>query len=180
MSNQISDEKNLLLSFEQGVRDLACIFQGKKAFNFSHELELVMYLLMQMRNADKYSVDRDGIPIYLTRIEWPCIPGRNIDMVIWRPGSEKQARQRWGTQRGKLAKMIPLLAAIQVRRGGGNVVGTDLTIKDIKDLENVYKPKALGNPKLYFIEYADEDLKEDTGDYKTYLSVKNYLKKMVS
>ena len=79
-------EKKLIRSFEASVKSLAQVFQHKRAFNFSHELELVMYLLMKTRDADKESVDKKGIPIYLARIEWPCIPNRSIDMVIWKPG----------------------------------------------------------------------------------------------
>jgi hypothetical protein len=86
-------ENKLLSSFEQCVLDLARIFQGKMAFNFSHELELVMYLLMQTRNYDNIITDKGGIPIHLTRIEWPCIPKRDIDMVIWKPNIAKQARK---------------------------------------------------------------------------------------
>lgn len=153
--------ENLLTSFEQSVGSLANIFQHKRAFNFSHELELVMYLLMKTRDADKESVDKNGIPIYLARIEWPCIPNKSIDMVIWKPGSEQEARRNWGTTRGKLAKKIPLLAAIQIKRGGGNIARIDVTKKDLEDLEIVYETKALGNPILYFIEYADEDLQEE-------------------
>lgn len=169
------NELQTLSSFEQSVKDLAQLFQGKAAFNFSHELELVMHLLMQMRNIDDLTIDKDGIPIYLTRIEWPCILKRHIDLVIWKPGSEKKARQSWGTQRGKLAKLIPLLAAIQIKRGGGEVTGLELTKKDLLDLETVFDSKDLGNPMLYFIEYADEDLREKASDYLTYITVKDYL-----
>jgi len=178
-SQEIGQNKRaekLLASFEQSVGSLAKVFQNKRAFNFSHELELVMYLLMKTRDADKESVDKNGIPIYLARVEWPCIPKRSIDMVIWKPGSEQNARTDWGIPRGKLAKQIPLLAAIQIKRGGGNVTNIELTKKDIRDLDNIYTNDVFQKPLLYFIEYADEDLKEDAGDYKTYLSVKKYLK----
>lgn len=169
--------RNLIGAFEESVKALADAFQHKKAFNFSHELELVTFLLMKTRDADKDSVDKEDIPIYLARIEWPCIPHKNIDMVIWKPGSEIDARGEWGTPRGKLAKQIPLLAAIQIKRGGGDIIGIDLTSKDLKDLEEVYKADALGNPVLYFIEYADEDLKKKDGKYDTYLQIKTLLKK---
>ena len=172
--------ENILRSFERSVGSLAQVFQQKRAFNFSHELELVMYLLMKTRDADKDSVDKDGIPIYLARIEWPCVPNRSIDMVIWKPGSETEARKNWGTVRGKLAKQVPLLAAIQVKRGGGNVTGVELTKKDLVDLETIYDNTDLGKPKLYFIEYADEDLREKDGDYSTYLEAKDILRKWCS
>ncbi|MFC1904523.1 hypothetical protein ACFLXT_01980 [Chloroflexota bacterium] len=173
-------ERLLITSFEKSVRDLAKVFQHKRAFNFSHELELVMYLLMKTRDADKESVDQKGIPIYLARIEWPCISKRSIDMVIWKPGSEQEARSNWGTTRGKLAKKIPLLAAIQIKRGGGNVTSIELTKKDTEDLDKIYANDVFQKPLLYFIEYADEDLNEDDGDYDTYIRVKNYLKSWCS
>lgn len=172
--------KQLLTAFEQSVGSLANVFQNKQAFNFSHELELVMYLLMKTRDADKESVDQNGIPIYLARIEWPCLPNRNIDMVIWKPGSERKARSNWGMIRGKLAKEIPLLAAIQIKRGGGNVTNIELTKKDIEDLDSIYANDLFQKPLLYFIEYADESLNENEGDYDTYISVKNYLKSWCS
>lgn len=167
--------KIILTTFERSVRDLAESFQGKAAFNFSHELELVTSLFMQMRNHDVCATDEHGIPVHRTRIEWPCIVDRNIDLVIWKPGTEKKARRRWGTQRGRLAKVIPLLAAIQVKRGGGAVTSLELTKKDLVDLENVYESKDLGYPLLYFIEYADEDLREKDGDYTTYMAARQYL-----
>ncbi len=174
MKKQLDIESENLLSFEQSVRNLAREFQGKAAFNFSHELELVMFLFTQIRNND-FTVDQGGIPIYLAHIEWPCILHRNIDLVIWKPGSEEKARRMWGTQRGKLAKLIPLLAAVQVKRGGGEVTNLNLTIKDLNDLENVYNSSNLGKPMLYFIEYADENLKDKDGDYSTYINVRKHL-----
>ncbi len=171
-------EKTIITSFEGSVKALTKVFQGKQAFNFSHELELTAFLLTKTREADNESVDNEGVPISLARMEWSCVPGKSIDMVILMPGSERKARcEWWGEPRSKLCKNIPLLAAIQMKRGGGSIVNKYLTEKDLKALREVQKTDSLGNPLLYFIEYADEDLKAKDGKYETYLQIKELLKK---
>lgn len=164
-------------ALENSIKRLAAEFQGANAFNFSHELELAAYLMVWTRGAHAVSQDVRETPIQLARLEWPCVKGRSIDVVLWKPGIGSRARSRWGTPRGRLAKALPLLVAVQVKRGGGRVVPWSNTKKDIADLEAVYASDYLGRPVLYFLEWADESLRKDKGDRDTYREVQSNLEK---
>lgn len=171
------DSKTLesLRALENSVKQLTAEFQGANAFNFSHELELAAYLMVWTREAHATSQESGKSTICLARLEWPCVKGRSIDLVLWKPGTEKKARSNWGTPRGRLAKTLPLLAAVQVKRGGGRVTPWSSTKKDIDDLEAVYASEHLGKPVLYFLQWADESLLEDKGDRDTYREVQSNL-----
>lgn len=162
---------------EKTIKRLASEFQGANAFNFSHELELAAYLIVWTREAHATSRDVREIPIQLVRLEWPCVKRRSIDVVVWKPSIGSRVRSRWGTPRGRLAKTLPLLAAVQVKRGGGRVVPWSNTKKDIADLEAVYASEYLGRSVLYFLEWADESLRKVKGDRKTYREVQSNLEK---
>jgi hypothetical protein len=157
-----------LKSLENSIRKLTVLFQGKNAFNFSHEIELTAFLMVLTREGEAIDSTSEPNPIYLTRMEWPCLRGRSIDLVIWKPGVETMARSKWGTQRGRLAKAVELLAAVQVKRGGGNVTTWSATKKDLDDLETISNAESLSKPMLYFLEWADESLTEVKGDKGTY------------
>ena len=169
-----------LRALENSIRRLGAEFQGPNAFNFSHELELAAYLIVWTREARAVSQDVRGTPVCLARLEWPCVKGRSIDIVLWKPGIGRKARSEWGTQGGRLAKALPLPAAVQVKRGGGRVASWSSTRKDIHDLEAVYSSDYLEKPVLYFLEWADENLREDEGDLNTYRQVQSNLEKWCS
>lgn len=159
-------------SFESAVKRLAVQFQGKNAFDFDHELELTAHLMVWTRESLAVTADLRGTSVCLARMEWPCATRRPIDLVLWNPGKAKEAHSQWGTPRGRLAKGIPLLAAVQIKRGGGRVTPWVRTRKDLDDLEAVYLAERLQKPVIYFLEYVDHDLRDTGGNTGVYNEVR--------
>lgn len=148
----------LLRALEGSVKQLADDFQGQRAFNFYHESELAAYLLVQLRdnnNTQEYINDQC---MYLAHLEWPCIERRRIDLVIWQPGTLKRALELW-RGRANCARQLPLLAAIQIKRGPGKITSWSETQKDTNDLEKLYSQENFNKPVLYFLEYVDHGIK---------------------
>lgn len=173
-------EKEVLIALENSIKGLTREFLGARAFNFPHELELAAYLTIKTREACGEILSSGTATTSLTHLEWPCIEGRSLDIVIWRPGIEQYARSKWGTQRGKLAKQLPLLAAIQIKRGGGDLTTLQGTVKDIKDLEAVFNTTVFQQPILYFLEWVDHSLGKDKKHLERYNEVRNYLESWCS
>lgn len=176
-----STSLEVLKAFEKSVKRLAFQFQGDDAFNFYHEHEIAACLMAWTRESLAASPRVLDSTICLARLEWPCATRRPIDLVLWAPSKAKEARDNWDRPRGELAKELPLLAAVQIKCGGGKVVPWTFTEKDIRDLEDVYESKDLQKPILYFLEYIDDDLRENkTSKRNRYRQVKSYLKKWCS
>jgi hypothetical protein len=148
-----------LSALESSIKRLASEFQGQSAFNFYHESELTAYLMVWLRRSRSISEYVDKTRMYLAHLEWPCLVKRRIDLVLWQPGTCKRALYGW-PDRGKLAKELPLLAAVQVKRGPGKLYSWPITLKDIKDLETLYTFETLRQPVLYFLEWVDHDLRK--------------------
>jgi len=178
--NRDSRSLEALRALENSIRRLRAAFHGANAVTFSHEIELAAYLMVWTRQAYMVNLDARRTPICLARLEWPCVKRRSIDLVLWEPTYARRARSQWGTPRGRLAKAVPLLAAIQVKRGGGRIATWSSMQKDIEDLEAVYASEGLGGPVLYALQWADESLRDDSGDVRTYREVKSKLKKWCS
>ena len=160
---EMIQDRAALNALEESIRQLTCEFQGDNAFNFSHEMELASYLLLMTRQKYTYTEYYKDHPVYIARLEWPCLslsPKKRIDIVLWKPGSEKEARLLWGTQRGRTAKQIPLLAAVQIKRGGGEVTPWDKTKYDLDLLEEIHSNEDLGKPVLYFVEWVDDSIRK--------------------
>lgn len=157
-TNSDSWSLEALRAFESAVKRLAVQFQGKNAFDFDHELELTAHLMVWTRESFAVTDDLRGTSVCLARMEWPCVTRRPIDLVLWNPSKAREAYSQWGIPRGRLAKTVPLLAAVQIKRGGGTVAAWTRTKKDIDDLEAVYKAEHLQKPILYFLEYVDHGL----------------------
>ncbi len=172
-----STSLEVLRAFENSVKRLAFQFQGDDAFNFYHEHEIAACLMAWTRESLAANSGVDST-ICLARLEWPCVTRSPIDLVLWAPSKASEAQSNWDRPRGELAKELPLLAAVQIKRGGGQVVPLTFTEKDIRDLKDVYKSKNLQKPILYFLEYVDDDLRENrTPKRNRYRQVKSYLKK---
>ena len=155
-----SSERQVLEAFEAAVKRLSAEFQGRLAFNFSHEIDLTAHLLVWTRESPAVQEDVEGVPVSLARLEWPCIKGKSLDFILLRPGIGTQARSEWGTPKSRVAQGLPLLAAVQIKRGGGRVVSWALTRKDLESLEAVSRSQTLGDPLLYFIEWVDHGLRK--------------------
>lgn len=164
-----------LNAFEESVRQLTYEFQGDNAFNFSHEIELAAYLMLEARQKYIYTEYYRDQPIYLVRLEWPSLSRKRFDLVLWKPGFEKKARSLWGTQRGRIAKQIPLLAAVQIKRGGGEVTPWFKTKYDLELLQSIHQNRDLGKPILYFLEWVDTSLRRKETARKVYRDIKPQL-----
>lgn len=167
-----------LNALEESIRQLTYEFQGDNAFNFSHEMELASFLLLMARQKYTYTEYYRDHPVYIARLEWPCLsssPRKRIDIVLWEPGSEKKARSLWGTQRGRMAKQIPLLAAVQIKRGGGEVTPWHKTNYDLKLLQSIHENKDLGKPVLYFLEWVDTSIRRKENARRVYREIKPQL-----
>lgn len=156
--------QEILTKFESNVKNLTRDFQDEKALNFYHEHELTAYLMIWTRHDIKPEGSEDS-PTHLVHLEWPCTSAKSIDLVLWRPSSCSLARCNWKIPRCNSAKEIPLLAAVQIKRGPGRLISWSLTSKDLKDLETVYNSPKLGKPMLYFLEWVDHDLQENDDKY---------------
>lgn len=163
--------KAALNSLEESIRQLTYEFQGDNAFNFSHETELAAYLLLLIRQKHTFAKYYRDHPVYLAHLEWPCVSRKRIDLVLWEPGCEVEARRLWGTQRGRIAKQIPLLAAIQIKRGGGEVTSWARTEYDLKLLQDIHKNRELGKPMLYFLEWVDASIRRKETARRVYRDI---------
>jgi len=161
-----------LNALEESIKQLTYEFQGDNAFNFSHEMELASYLLLLARQKYTYTEYYRDHPVYLARLEWPCISRKRIDLVLWKPGFEKRARKLWGTQRGRVAKQIPLLAAVQIKRGGGEVTRWYATKYDLDLLEDIHSNEELSRPILYFVEWVDVSIRKKKSAQERYRHIK--------
>lgn len=159
-------------ALEESIRQLTYEFQGDNAFNFFHETELAAYLLLLIRQKYTFTEYYRDHPVYLARLEWPCISRKRIDLVLWEPGCEVKARRLWGTQRGRVAKQIPLLAAVQIKRGGGEVTHWYKTKYDLNLLEEIHSSEALGKPVLYYIEWVDASMRKKESAQERYRYIK--------
>lgn len=175
-----SQSLKALRAFELAVKRLAVQFQGKNAFDFDHELELTAHLMVWTRESLAVTDDLQGTSVCLARMEWPCVTRRPIDLVLWDPSKAQEAYSRWGTPRGRLAKAVPLLAAVQMKRGGGTVAAWTRTKKDIDDLEAIFRAERLQKPILYFLEYVDHSLRKESRGASIYRQVKVKLQKWCS
>lgn len=161
-----------LNALEESIKQLTYEFQGDNAFNFSHEMELASYLLLLARQKYTYTEYYRDHPVYLARLEWPCISRKRIDLVLWKPGFEEKARKLWGTQRGRAAKQIPLLAAVQIKRGGGEVTRWYPTKYDLGLLEDIHSNEDLSKPILYFVEWVDVSIRKKKSAQERYRHIK--------
>lgn len=168
-----------LSAFESIIKRLANEFQGQSAFNFYHESELAAYLMVQLRESPSTSEYVNKTCMYLAHLEWPCLVRRRIDLVLWQPGTCKSALELW-RGRSNCAKKLPLLAAVQVKRGPGKLTSWSNTQKDIEDLETLCTFENLGKPVLYFLEWVDHGLQKHKHDHIAYQEVQSRLKKWCS
>lgn len=126
------------------------------------------------------NLEIDNKIISIAHLEWPCVLGRSIDLVLWSPDFALQAYKQWGTSRGILAKRIPLLAAIQIKRGGGRITILKNIEKDLRDLGAIHQAENLGKPILYFIEFADHGILKHKHDCDYYMTVQDRLNRWCS
>lgn len=168
-----------LNTLESSIKQLACEFLGQSALNFYHESELSGYLMASLRSNPDVSEYVNRIRMHLSHLEWPCVAERSIDLVIWKPGSCRIAIEYWG-DRSMCGRKLPLLAAVQVKRGPGGLTSRPGTNKDLKDLEDVYASEDLGQPVLYFLEWVDHGVQEHENDRKKYQDVQRILKEWSS
>lgn len=164
--------KAAIEALEASIKQVTEEFQGDSAFNFYHEMELASYLLLSIRQKYTYTVNYNNHPVHLSRLEWPCIYRKRIDLILWKPGSEIKARKMWRYQRGRVAKQIPLIAAIQIKRGGGEVTSWNATRYDLARLKEIHLNKDLGKPILYFVEWVDTNIREKKSAQERYQFVK--------
>ncbi len=159
-----------LSALESSISRLASKFQGRSALNFYHESELTAHLMVELRESPSISEQVDKTRMYLAHLEWPCLVRRRIDLVLWKPDTCKRALELW-RGRSNCAKKLPLLGAVQVKRGPGKLTSWSSTRKDIEDLEE---------PVLYFLEWVDHGLQKHENDRKDYREVQSRLKKWCS
>jgi len=169
-------ELEALWALEISIAGIAAQFRGEHAFNYSHEIEIAAYLMVAIRETFGAAEPVGGLTVHLTRMEWRCLANRDIDLVLMHPDAAKKARAGWGTVRSKIAKTLPLLAAIQIKRGRGQVTPLNQVRKDLRDLEKISSSNSLGKPVLYFLAWIDSSLKEKPQQFSRYRSVRDELK----
>ncbi len=82
--------------------------------------------------------------------------------------------------RSNCAKKLPLLGAVQVKRGPRKLTSWVSTRKDIEDLETLYTSENLEKPVLYFLEWVDHGLQKHENDRQDYREVQSRLKNGVA
>ena len=173
-------ELEVLWVLETSIASIAAQFMEENAFNYSQEVEIAAHLMVQMRETFGATESVDKLLVHLTRMEWRCLPGRAIDLALVHPSAAEEFRRGWGTSWGKIAKTLPLLAAIQIKRGGGTITKLDLIRKDLKDLDDVQISDSLEKPVTYFLTWVDSRLKSRPKQHGRYLEAKNCLGKWCS
>lgn len=154
-------ELDAIRTLEMAIGHLAVDFQGAKAFDYWHEPELASSLLSAVRGSNACQEHVNGTRLHLARLEWPFsgVKLRRIDLVIWRPGTVLETREYWRDKTG-LSEIQPLLAAVQIKRGGGKPTPATGIGKDIRDLEKIHANDLLEQPILYYLEWIDHDLRD--------------------
>ena len=168
-------ELETIWTLETSVARIASQFKGERAFNYSHEIEIAAHLMNLVRDLTDSTESVANNLIHLTRMEWRCINNRDIDLVIIHPNAAKLAREHWGTIRSKAAKILPLLCAIQLKRGGGAVTPLGDVKKDLRDLDYVYNSETLEQPVCYFLDWIDSSLRRRPKQMNDYRIIKNEL-----
>ena len=169
-------ELEALWALETSIASVAARFNGEDAFNYSQEVEIAAHLMMEVREAFGVTEQVGNLPVHLTRMEWRCLPNRSTDLVLVRPEAARRFRGDWGKKTwGKIAKILPLLAAIEIKRGGGNVTTPALVRKDLQDLDAIADSDSLGHPVTYFLCWVDSSLRTRPHQNQRYLQVKDEL-----
>jgi len=169
-------ELEALWALETSIAGIAAQFKGENAFNYSQEVEIASYLMVSLRETFGAAEQVGSLSVHLSRMEWRCLPGRSIDLVLIQPDSARSAREGWGKGRSKVAKTIPLLAAVQIKRGGGNVTPLGQVRKDLRDLEQIRTSGVLGSPVAYFLAWIDSSLRRRPHQSARYLAIKDELR----
>lgn len=168
-------ELEALWALETSIAGIAAQFRGEHAFNYSHEVEIAAYLMVSTRQAFGTAEPVGKLSVHLTRMEWRCLANRDVDLVLIHPDAAKRAREGWGIIRSKVAKTLPLLASIQIKRGGGQVTPLNQVRKDLLDLEEITKSNSLGKPVSYFLAWIDSSLKRRPQQSSRYRAVRDEL-----
>ena len=135
--------------------------EGEGAFNLYYEAEIEATLFSQVRRLPLMKVlDRDGYHRQLVHLHWPCVESRFIDIVIWHPSDINLYRKDWGDSCPQTAPSRRLLAAIQIKHGGGGITPLTDTVKDLEDLASIGRAGGNRRAQLYFIEFADCEIRK--------------------
>lgn len=169
-------ELEALWALETSIAGIAAQFKDENAFNYSQEVEIDSYLMVSLRETFGAAEQVGSLSVHLSRMEWRCLPGRSIDLVLIQPDSARSAREGWGKGRSKVAKTIPLLAAVQIKRGAGNVTPLSQVRKDLRDLDQIMTSANLGRPVAYFLAWIDSVLRQRPHQTERYLTVKDELR----
>jgi hypothetical protein len=152
------------LALETCIRQIARWFvatEGEGAFDLYNEAEVEASLFGQLRRLRMMSVpDKDGCSRQLVHLHWPCVEKRYIDLAIWHPRAVNSYRGDWGDSLPQTAPHRGLLAAIQIKHGGGHIAPLKDTVKDLEDLAAIGRIGRLGPAQLYFIEFADCEIRK--------------------
>ena len=171
-------ELEALWALETSIAGIAAQFKDENAFNYSQEVEIASYLMVSLRETFGAAEQVGSLSVHLSRMEWRCLPGRSIDLVLIQPDSARSAREGWGKGRSKVAKTIPLLAAVQIKRGAGNVTPLSQVRKDLRDLDQIMTSANLGRPVAYFLAWIDSVLRQRPHQTERYLTVKDELRRV--
>jgi hypothetical protein len=169
-------ELEALWALETSIASVAAQFRGEQAFNFSHEAEIAAYLMVSIREAFGAAEPVGNLSVQLARMEWQCLPKRDIDLVLIHPDAATQARAGWGTIRGRVARTLPLLAAVQIKRGGGKPPLLDRVQKDLRDLEKIDGSPDLGSSVTYFLSWIDPSVESRRHQWRDYRATRDQLK----
>lgn len=165
-----------LTVLERSINLLATDFYRQRALNYFHESELTSYLLSKLRLSPNTCEDVKGNSMHLAHLEWPCIDKKIIDLVLWKPGSCEKAIDLWWN-RNNCAKNLPLLAAVQIKRGPGTFTPWSFTRSDLKSLDKLDGLEKLGKPVLYFLEWVDHNIQRDRKKRERYIDLQDKLNK---
>jgi hypothetical protein len=135
--------------------------EGQGAFNFCNEAEIEAALFCQLRPLPLMKAhDKDGYYRPLVHLHWPCVKKRFIDIVIWYPREINLYRKGWGHSPSQTAPRRRVLAAIQIKLGGGRMPAVRNVKKDLTDLERIGRKGQPRQAQLYFIGFVDHNLRK--------------------
>ena len=168
------------VALETCIRQIARWFvknEGEGALDFYNEAEIEASLFSQLRRLPVMEVpDRDGYNRQLVHLHWPCVKDRIIDMVIWHPYEVNLYRGDWGDPTTQTAPSRRLLAAIQIKHGGGYITPLSKVVKDLKDLASIGRADRTRQTQLYFIEFDDCEIRKGQSK-NTYSDIKKTLER---
>jgi hypothetical protein len=192
MASMAFRSSELVSTLDRTIEDLGYDFRGDGAFSFATEADVQAALLGRLRGNVLFNVRDGDVKTELVHAEFPAFGvswegAARHDLVVWRPDSVRDARDKWGTpprQWPEALRRSVNLVAVEIERFAGLPWGIRQYQMFSEDAPSVVEKKVRENDDVrklaqswceyrYFLMFWDEDEqteKKDLGLFEKHLS----------